>query len=59
MGGIAYMARTGERRVSYRGLVGKPEGKRLLGSAMIRWKDNTRMDLIGLGWEGVDWIGLA
>ena len=35
----------GERRVVYRVLVGKPEGKRPLGRPRLRWKDNIMMDL--------------
>ena len=45
-------------RLSYRFLVGKPEGKRPLGRPRRRWVDNIRMDLQeGCGY--VDWIGLA
>ena len=53
------MARMGQRRVVYRVLVGKPEGKRPLGRPRRRWEDNIRVDLqeVGLGYE--DWIGLA
>jgi hypothetical protein len=40
-------------------LVAKPEGKRPLGRPMGRWKDNIRMKLREIGWEGVDWIHLA
>jgi hypothetical protein len=43
----------------YRLLVGKPEGKRPLGRLRSRWVDNIKMDLLGLGWGDVDWIGLA
>jgi hypothetical protein len=43
----------------YRLLVGKPEGKRLLGKPRHRWVDNIRMDLGEVGWGDVDWIGLA
>jgi hypothetical protein len=39
--------------------VGKPEGKRLLGTPRCRWVDNIRMDLGEVGWGEVDWIGLA
>jgi hypothetical protein len=34
----------GEERVVYRVLVGKPEGKRLLGRPRRRWEDNMKMD---------------
>jgi hypothetical protein len=49
----------GEKRNGYRILVGKPEGKRPLGRPRRRWVDNIKMDLIAIGWEGVDWIDLA
>jgi hypothetical protein len=39
--------------------VGKPEGKRPLGRPRLRWVDNIKMDLIEIGWDGVDWIELA
>jgi hypothetical protein len=35
----------GEKRNSYRILVGKPEGKRPLGRPRHRWADNSKMDL--------------
>jgi hypothetical protein len=44
---------------AYKILVGKPEGKRLLGRPRRRWEDNIRMDLRETGWEGVDWIHLS
>jgi hypothetical protein len=34
-----------ERRVVYRVLVEKPEGKRPLGRPRRRWEDNIKMDL--------------
>jgi hypothetical protein len=40
-------------------LVGKPEGKRLLGRPRCRWVDSIKMELRGLGWGGVDWNYLA
>jgi hypothetical protein len=49
----------GEKRNLYRLLVGKPEGKRPLGRPRRRWMDNIKMDLSGIGLNGVDWIGLA
>jgi hypothetical protein len=49
----------GERRNAYRILVGKPEGKRTLGRPRCRWVDNIKMELRGIGWDGIDWIELA
>jgi hypothetical protein len=54
-----HIARMGEKRIAYRLLVGKPEGRRPLGSPRRRWLDNIRMDLVEVGWGDVDWIGLA
>jgi hypothetical protein len=39
--------------------VGKPEGKRPLGRPRRRWVDCIKMDLLEIGWGGVDWTGLA
>jgi hypothetical protein len=44
----------GEKRNVYRLLVGKLEGKRPLGRPRHRW-----MDLLEIGLNVVDWIGLA
>jgi hypothetical protein len=55
-----HVARMGEERKAYRGLVGKPEGKRPLGRLRRRWEDGIRMDLkeidLGAGWIGFDWL---
>jgi hypothetical protein len=40
-----HVARMGEKRVVYRFLVGKPEGRRPLGRPRRRWVDNIRTDL--------------
>jgi hypothetical protein len=40
-------------------LVGKPEGKRPLGTPRRRLEDNIEMDLQEVGREGMDWIDLA
>jgi hypothetical protein len=49
----------GEKRITYRLLVGKPEGKSLLGRPRRRWVDNIRMDLGEVVWGEVDSIGLV
>jgi hypothetical protein len=48
-----------ERRNAYRILVGKPQGRRLLGRPRRRWVDNIKMDLKDIGWDDIDWIDLA
>jgi hypothetical protein len=55
-GHVAWM---GEGRGMYRVLVGKPEGKRPLGSPRRSWEDNIKMDLQEVGCGGMDWIELA
>jgi hypothetical protein len=49
----------GEKRNACRFLVGKPEVKRPLGRPTRRWMDNIKMDILEIGWGGVNWIGLA
>jgi hypothetical protein len=49
-----HVARMREKRNAYRLLVGKPEGKRLLGRPGRRRVDNIRMDLVEVGWGDVD-----
>jgi hypothetical protein len=38
--------------------VGKPERKRLLARPRCMWVNNIKMDVSGIGWGGMDWIGL-
>jgi hypothetical protein len=49
----------GEKRNMCSLLVGKPEGKRPIGRPRRRWRDNIKMDLLGIGLSVVDWISLA
>jgi hypothetical protein len=49
----------GDRRSSYRVLVGKPEGRRTLGRPGHRWKDNIKKDIQAVKWGGKDWVHLA
>jgi hypothetical protein len=44
---------------SYRVLVGKSEGKRLLGDPGCRWEYDSEMEIKEIRWEDVDWIHLA
>jgi hypothetical protein len=48
----------GERRVVYRVLVGKRDGKRTLGRPRTRWEDNIKMDVQEVGCGVIDWIEL-
>ena len=49
----------GEKRGVYRVLVGKPEGKRSLGTPRHRWEGNIKIDLREVGCAGTDCIDLA
>jgi hypothetical protein len=52
---VGHVAGMGEKFNLYRLLV----GKRPLGRPSHRLVDNIRMDLGEVGWDNVDWIGLA
>jgi hypothetical protein len=54
-----HVARMGEKRNTYRLLVGKLERKRPLGRPRCRWVDNIKMDLGEVRWGDVDWISVA
>jgi len=57
---VGQVARIGERRGLYKVLVGKPEGKRPLGSPRCKWEDNIKMDFQAVGCEdGLDRAGLG
>jgi hypothetical protein len=54
-----HVALSGDDRVVHRVLVGKPEGKRLLGRPRRRWVNNIKMDLqevVGGSW-GLEEVG--
>jgi hypothetical protein len=48
-----------EKRNAYRILMGKREGKRLLGRPRRRWVGSIKIDLRGVGWGGLGLICLA
>jgi hypothetical protein len=48
-----HVARMGEKRNTYRLLVGKPEGRRPLGRPRRRRVDNLRMHLVEVMWTGL------
>jgi hypothetical protein len=55
-----HVARMVEGRGVYRGLVGKPEGRRPLGRPRRRWEDNIRMDLRDVVvWTGWSWLRIG
>jgi len=57
-----HLERTGERRGVYRVLVGKPEGKRLLGRPNRKWEDNIKRHFqeVGYGgWTGSIWLRIG
>ena len=58
-----HVARIGERRVVYRVLVRKFEGKRPLGKPRRRREDNINMDLQEVGWgraeTGLIWLRIG
>jgi len=54
-----HVARMGEESRVYRFLVGKPGGRRPLGTPRRRWLDNIRMHVQGVGCVYKGWIGRA
>jgi len=49
----------GESRGVYRVLLGKPEGKKPLGTPRLRWENIIKMNLQDVGFECMDWIDVA
>jgi hypothetical protein len=54
-----HMARRGEKKNVYRLLTGEPKRKRPLGRRRHMGVGKIKMNLVQIGWGGVDWIGLA
>jgi hypothetical protein len=57
MGGVC--STNGEKRSSYRILVGDPDGKRQLRRRRSKWLDIIKMEFRELGWGDMDCIDLA
>jgi hypothetical protein len=57
---VGHVAQKGTKRNAYRILLGKPEGKRLLGRPRPRRVHNIKMDLRedGMVWSGLIWLRL-
>jgi hypothetical protein len=53
-----YVAWTGERRGVHRILVGKPEGKRLLGKPSRRYEDDIKIGLTEICWDCLDLVDM-
>jgi hypothetical protein len=49
----------GDKGKAYGILVGKPGGRRPLGTSRPKWEDNIKMDLRDIGWYGMDWIDVV
>jgi hypothetical protein len=49
-----HVGQMGPNRTMYSLLVGKQEGKRLLGRPRYRWVDNIKMDFVEIGWSSVE-----
>ena len=54
-----HVARMEQYRNAYGVLLGKPEGKKPLGTPRCRWEDNIKMDLREVGFDPGDWKALA
>ena len=53
------MVHMGGKRITYRVLVGKPDGKSLLGRPRCRWEDNIKRYLNIIEWESIKGINLV
>ena len=59
---VGHVARMGERRGAYKGLMWRLEGKRTLGRPKRRWEDNIKMDIQEDGcevWTGSNWLRIG
>jgi hypothetical protein len=58
MGWAGHVARIEDKKNACKILVGKPEGKRLLGRQRCRWVDNIKWILGRYEYDGMVWSGL-
>jgi hypothetical protein len=56
---VGHVAHLGEGTGVYRVLVGRPDGKRPLGTPRHRLEDNIKLNLVEIGIDGVNWIRFA
>jgi hypothetical protein len=56
---VGHVARLGDRKSEYRVLVGRTYGMRPLGRPRHRCENNIKMELLEVGWGGLDCITLA
>ena len=49
----------GKKRTAFRILVRNPERKCALESLRCRWEDDIKMDVVEVGWDGVNWSLMA
>jgi hypothetical protein len=54
MSWVGHLTLTGGMRSAYNILIGKPEAMRPLGRPRCRWENDIKMDLMEIGWQGVD-----
>jgi hypothetical protein len=54
-----HVALMGDKKKTYRVLVGKPKGKRPVGRHRRKWIDNIKIYLRVIGWGGMDWTDIA
>jgi hypothetical protein len=59
MGWVGHVAHMRERRGVYKVLDGRPKAKRPLVRPRHKWEDNIKLDLMEIGFNGVNWIQLA
>ena len=51
-----YLGRMEEGRSAFKILIGKPRGKKHLGTPRHRWEDNVRMDIKEIGISTRNWV---